>query len=96
MEIKDKILQGVRLTEDEVSSVVYNEVKDVHVVQEEITDTGRWENYMFTVVKIGDRYFGGSWSKGATEIQENYYDNTEFYEVIPKEITKTIYVAKKE
>ena len=97
MGIKDKVLNGETLTESEIQDVVWGYVDGIYIVEEEITDTGRWHNHKNTVVTVQDtgRYFAISWGEGATEMQEDeFYENT-FTEVFPKEISKTIYVPAK-
>ena len=96
MSIKDKILNGKMLSDDEIFDVIYDCLEGIYVEKEIIDDVGRWEIYMTTVISIPEtgRYFEISWGKGATEMQEdNLHENT-FTEVVPKEVTTTVYVAK--
>ena len=45
---------------------------------------------------MGDRYFAFDWNRGKTEIQDDDFDDAEYYEVVPKTktITMTEYVPK--
>ena len=75
----------------------------IELIENEITDTSRWSNHYRFVVKwyvnkVGhpDKYFEGYYSKGATEQQEelpfeNDPDIIKLEEVVPVEITKTVY-----
>lgn len=96
MSIKDKILNGKSLTDGEIFDVIYGCEEGVYVEDEIIDDVGRWEIYTTTVISIPEtgRYFKISWGKGATEMQEDNLHEDTFTEVLPKEVTTTIYVAK--
>lgn len=61
-------------------------------VDEESDGSGRWEEYVTTILKMGDRYFAFDWQRGKTEMQDNDFDDSEYYEVVPK--TKTITVTE--
>lgn len=61
-------------------------------VSEQSDDGGRWYDYVTTVLKMGDRYFAFDWCRGKTEMQDDDFDDSEYYEVVPK--TKTITVTK--
>lgn len=96
MSIKDKILNGEMLTDEEIFDVIYDCEEGIYVEEEIINDLGRWEIYMTTVISIPEtgRYFEISWGKGATEMQEDNLHESTFTEVVPKEVTTTIYVEK--
>lgn len=80
----------------------YDDVKDSQfavTVYNNVTDTDRWSTYYEQVFKIGDRFFKTYYSKGSTEVQDEYpyeYEGewVEVTEVVPKEVTVTKYVAK--
>jgi hypothetical protein len=60
------------------------------LIENEITDEGRWTIYKRAVVDYGGKLFAVSYGVGATEMQENDED---FYikRVYPKSVTKIIY-----
>lgn len=67
-----------------------------YVVDEESDSSGRWYDYVTTILKMGGRYFAFDWNRGKTEIQDDDFDDAEYYEVVPgtKTITITEYVPK--
>lgn len=94
--IIDKIIKGEELSDGDYSDVVYGYVEGVGVIHEEITDTGRWENFKYTVVEVDGRFFATHWAEAATEMQEDNYYNKTFEEVYPKEVKTTIYVTEEQ
>ena len=67
-----------------------------YAVDEESDSSGRWYDYVTTILKMGDRYFAFDWNRGKTEMQDDDFDDAEYYEVVPKTktITMTEYVPK--
>lgn len=63
-------------------------------VSEEFEEGGRWYNFQTYVFNIGDRYIEVIREVPASETQEGMDLSTSYAEVVPKEITKTIYVSK--
>lgn len=63
-----------------------------NLVDEESDGSGRWYDYVTTVLKMNNRYFAFDWCRGKTEMQDDDFDDSEYYEVVPK--TKTITVTK--
>lgn len=61
-------------------------------VDEQSNGSGRWYDYVTTILKMGDRYFAFDWCRGKTEMQDDDFDDSEYYEVVPK--TKTITVTE--
>lgn len=94
--IKEKILNGKSLTDDEIFDVIYGYVDGIEIVDEISGGEGRWEIYKTTVINIPEegRYFSIGWGKGATEMQEDTLHENKFTEVVPKEVVKTIFVYK--
>ena len=90
MNIEDKILNGIELTEDEVREVLWN----WETVEENVINEGRWEFLVEVIICINNRYFSINYSRGKTECQENYYYNQIAEEKVPKLVTKVIYVDK--
>lgn len=64
------------------------------VTEEKIDDQSRWSTYFSRVAKklSEDKYYEFSWASGSTEYQETDLDLM-YQEVIPKEVTQTIYVS---
>jgi hypothetical protein len=83
----DKIDAGVELTEDELSEFVGWSSENTE------GDSGRWEQYIESIVEYNGRYFSICWERGLTEYQENYY-NSQPIEVTKFETTETITVTK--
>lgn len=90
MNIEDKILNGIELTEDEVREVLRN----WETVEENIIDEGKWEFLIEVIICINNRYFSINYSRDKTECQEKYYYNQIAEEKVPKLVTKVIYVDK--
>jgi hypothetical protein len=68
------------------------------VVYKEFEDYGRWSNYVTKVYKVEEdgevAYFEYGREIPATESQDGMDCSFHFKEVVPKEITETIYVSK--
>lgn len=67
----------------------------VEYVEDSFEEGGRWTNYEHTVYKITDgkdeAYFQLTQEVPATEMQEGGGFFWSFYEVIPKEVVKTVF-----
>lgn len=63
-----------------------------YAVAEESDSAGRWYDYVTTILKMGNRYFAFDWCRGKTEMQDDDFYGSEYYEVVPK--TKTITVTE--
>ena len=90
MNIENKILNGIELTEDEVREVLWN----WETVEENVIDEGKWEFLIEVIICINNRYFSINYSRDKTECQEKYYYNQIAEEKVPKLVTKVIYVDK--
>ena len=76
-EMLEKIVKGERLTERELSSLVY-EGEEVDEIEGEDT---RWTRCMITVINLCGKNVAIDWQKGLTECQENeFYDQPYFVE----------------
>lgn len=76
-EMLEKIVKGERLTERELSSLVY-EGEEVDEIEGEDT---RWTRCMTTVINLCGKNVAIDWQKGLTECQENeFYDQPYFVE----------------
>jgi hypothetical protein len=60
------------------------------VVDEEVIGSSRWYDFVKSVLKLGDRYMAVEWNRGKTELQDDDFDDVEYYEVVPKEKTITV------
>ena len=96
-EMLEKIVKGERLTERELSSLVY-EGEEVDEIEGEDT---RWTRCMTTVINLCGKNVAIDWQKGLTECQENeFYDQPYFVEKKERVVTvvdwEPIYPDKEE
>lgn len=96
-EMLEKIVKGERLTERELSSLVY-EGEEVNEIEGEDT---RWTRCMTTVINLCGKNVAIDWQKGLTECQENeFYDQPYFVEKKERVVTvvdwEPIYPDKEE
>lgn len=77
------LLAGNMLTSDEVAYLVC----DYEYETELDNEPDRWTTSAYTIIEVEGRYFGLSWRRGNTEMQENYYDPQYAVEVEPYEET---------
>lgn len=84
MEIIKKIKNKERLTEDEVYYIVsgqcYPEIEIIETIRH---GEGRWNSYWDAIFKCDNKYYCVAYSKGLTEMQEDYYDEQIAIEVKP-------------
>lgn len=69
----EELLRKIDNHED-LSSQDYCLLLNDYKFYEEVGDDSRWTRFMYTVSKLGDRYFEIYWQKGLTEMQEDYWD----------------------
>lgn len=52
--------------------------------------SGRWTEYVETIVKTGEKYYSVNWERGLTESQEDLYpeDDEEVIEVFPEKVLR--------
>lgn len=75
MEILKKLRKKQELTGDEVYYIVSGQCyPDIEIIEEQRTGSGRWQEYWDTIFKAENNYYCIYWSKGLTELQEDYYD----------------------
>lgn len=71
-----------------------NPNEDVEVIENNITDSGRWDIYMELIVRVKDKFYSVGWTKGATESQYHkpweYESEVEFVEI--KKVSKMVEV----
>ena len=83
-EMLEKIVKGERLTESELSTLVY---EGAEVDEIEGGDT-RWTRCMTTVINLCGKNVAIDWQKGLTECQENeFYDQPYFVEKKERVVT---------
>lgn len=85
------------LSEEDGRMVVYGDHKDYETISEEIYDQSRWSIRKSGVFKrLSDGTFWTTdWAEGATEYQEERpfeYEDAEFVQVEPKEVTVIQYL----
>lgn len=96
-EMLEKIVKGERLTERELSTLVY-EGEEIDEIEGEDT---RWTRCMTTVINLCGKNVAIDWQKGLTECQENeFYDQPYFVEKKERVVTvvdwEPIYPDKEE
>ena len=69
----------------------YWEMIDNYSIYSEAGEDSRWTRFMYSLIKLGDRYFEINWQKGLTETQEDDWDYPEEVEFLgmKTEIIKT-------
>lgn len=70
-------------TEDEIEKMAYGGLGNY--VDKIGGECDRWTQDMETIFEVNGRFFAVSWLRGLTEMQENYFDDAEVYEVEKKE-----------
>ena len=87
--LEEKILNGIALTNREKRELTQEAIEEV------VNGSGRWTEYVTSILKFGDRYFAIEWQRGLTENQEDYYDDAYPYEVklIKKRVIVKEYVS---
>lgn len=95
MTIKEKILNGIMLTEQEVRSIYYEE-EGINIFDKIYVEKRRWHDIVMLILVIEERYFSILVHKGATERQENEYPEQVTQEVVQKEVTRTEWVRKQQ
>lgn len=90
-ELKNKILNGEKLSEKELQSILWN----FEIIHEIEGCDHRWQKEMQTIFKINDQLYAIDWMRGLTECQENdFYDQP--YKVNKITETKTITITRYE
>lgn len=78
---------GEKFDEDEIEEMCWGEVGEF--IKERIVDELRWFLSKETIFQVEDRFFSISWLQGATECQENEYDDS--YPVEVRRVEKVAY-----
>lgn len=84
MTIREKIEQGVMLTEQEVRDIVVEDIEEIKIVCTEELDSGRWQDYMRAIIIVNDKFYAVEYCLGLTEYQENEYP-TQILEEVKKQ-----------
>lgn len=89
-EVVEKLKSGERLSERELATLVC----DGFAVDEIEGDSGRWTQYVQTIIDIDGALWAIDWHRGLTEYQENEFYNQP-YRVVKQErqVIITEYVA---
>ena len=85
------------LSSEDGRMVVYGDHDDYQTISEEIYGQGRWSIRKSGIFKrlSDETFWAASWSVGATEYQEERpfeYEDAEFTQVEPKEVTVIQYL----
>lgn len=83
---------SIRLTEEEVRDIVYEDSEKYFLIDEFIDETGRWHVHKTGVISCSDdgKYYMIYWSEAATEMQEN-----EFWSQTAPEVEQQEVIVKK-
>jgi hypothetical protein len=101
----DKIRKGIKMPEElqltskEGRMIVYGDSEDFNIVEEKITSVSRWSIHYRIVIarKTDGKFFVGTYSKGATESQEEHpfdYSEPNFVEAVAVSKNITVYEKK--
>lgn len=95
LSIKEKILNGIKLSYEEVSGLLWEEYEDLPIQATIEGEQTRWQRFIYVVLKVDDRFFMVHYAKGLTEFQENDYEAQVAREVVPVEVTRIEWEGKK-
>lgn len=96
--LKEKILNGIKLTSDEVNQIVWEDTEEdegIFIHDTEFGDDTRWFRFIGVILKIDNRFFRIWYLKGLTEYQPNEYESQVAEEVVPVEVTRVEWEGKK-
>ena len=93
-EIKDKILKGLELTDEDFFKILWGEVEDVKIVESIIEKQYNWSILKKAILQVDDRFFRVYYYSLATEFQENEFFNQYATEVEKKEVTIYTWIPK--
>ncbi len=91
--------EKLELTKEQARELIWEDTEGFTVISDEMTSQSRWSIHHCVVVKreADGKYFEGTYSKGATENQDESpfeYEEPNFLQVWPKEKTVIEYVSK--
>lgn len=93
-EIKDKILKGLELTDEDFFKILWGEVEDVKIVESIIEKQYNWSILKKAILQVDDRFFRVYYYSLVTEFQENEFFNQYATEVEKKEVTIYTWIPK--
>lgn len=98
MTIIEKMYAGEKLSEKELSALVFADVEDdCEIVTESEGEESRWSRTIDTIIKVGEDYWDIPWERGLTEYQENMFWEQPFrVKPVEKVITVTNWVPLEE
>ena len=77
---------------DPVEEVFWNKDEFTEVTKEEIYEKTRWSVHYSQILKYKDgTLWQATWSRGATEYQDEGSEDLELLQVVPKEVLTTVY-----
>lgn len=88
MDIKEKILKGIPLTEHEVRNIIWEKIPCVYYIDEISESPERWHYRIDFIFSIDDNNYSVFYYKGNTECQENEYPSQIARKVIKKQVVK--------
>ena len=81
---------------EDLLEMLDEESENLHLIRDEIYDTGRWTIYHAIIFKEGDQFYHTTYGVGATEQQDEYpweYEKeVRCVEVFPEVVEKTVFV----
>lgn len=86
-EILKKLSNNEKFDEDELEELLEYELRD----ERDEYDERRWSMATYSIIQLGDDFYGLTWDRGLTEMQENSF-YAQPRKVIRKEevVTKTV------
>jgi len=94
MTIKEKILNSVELTLEEVMEIVWGDAEELEIVEEVRRDELKWHEVTDVVFKVEERFFMVFYYRGLGYHGENNYEEQIAVEVKPVQVLRTEWVEK--
>ena len=89
LSVKEKILNGVKLSYEEVLGLLRKEYEDLPIQAAIKGEDARWQRYITVILKVDDRFFMIYYMKGLTEFQDNDYEEQVAVDVVPVQVMVT-------
>lgn len=84
-----KIKNKERLSESEIRSLLWEYGEEVDEIE---GGSGRWTQFISTIVKLCGQYVRIDWQRGLTEMQENVYDEQPYFVEKKKRVIQKVVV----
>lgn len=89
----------IKLSREQSREIVYDDSEDFTIVYDKLVDESRWSLIHEIVIQHNEtkKFYKTCYSVGATEMQDERpfeYGDPKWVEVIPKEVTITVYVSE--